>query len=74
MIPDGYIPLREALYAPDGLHPYVSMADVPRVLGAPIWRKGRYGRFRRAYVSQVAVERVRQQIEMMKRDVNRLIG
>lgn len=69
-VPADYIPLKEALYGPDGLFPDVRMADVPRVFGRVVWRKGRGARFCRQYVKLEAVERVRREL----REVAELVG
>lgn len=64
----------EALYGPNGLFPDVRMADVPRVLGRTVWRKSRWKTFRREYVKRDEVERVRQQIRKVKREIAELVG
>jgi len=69
-----YIELQKALYGPEGLYPEVRMADVPRVLGRVVWRKGRGARFCKRYVKLEMVERVRRQIEQASRDLAELVG
>lgn len=73
-IPSGYIEVREALYGKNGLFPDVGMADVRSVFGKTIWRKSRWARFRREFVRQADVDRVRRQIRKANREMAELIG
>lgn len=56
------IPLRTALYGPDGLFPRVRRADVSRVFGRPLRRRSGAG-FMVEYVRKEDVERIRRKIQ-----------
>lgn len=60
-IPPDYIPLKLALYGPNGLYPDVRYTDVRRFFGRPLRRRSRGG-FMVEFVREADVERVRRQI------------